>query len=144
MFDHVLMFWCVVIRSCIRYTVTCLCVFDEIEFPTCDSHHIPCFVVTQVNFYFIYNIAVNGISEVLRYGLLEVLSYLFCLHSLSDCVSSSSTWNTSPRNEYSVPSWLKVLKDISTHTYLNHNIGTFSHISLLLLWGVEYVGSLKM
>ena len=118
MFDQVLMFCCIVIRSCVRYTITCLCVFDEIEFPTCDSHRIPCFVVTQVTFYFIYNPDVNGISEVLRYDLLEVLLwYLFCLHSLSDCVRSSSMWNTSPRNEYSVPSWLTSLEGY-IHTYI--------------------------
>ena len=48
----------------------CAYFLDEIEFLTCDSHHISCFVVAQETF---YNLDVNGISEVLRYGLLEVL-----------------------------------------------------------------------
>ena len=139
MFDHVLIFWCIVIRSCSQLHA-CGYFLDEIEFPTCDSHHIPCFVVAQVTFYFIYNLDVDGISELLRYGLLEVLLwYLFCLHSLSDCVSSSSIWNTSPRNWYSVPSWLESLEGYIHTYYSNHNIGTLSHILLLLLWGVEYV-----
>ena len=79
-----------------------------------DVVEIHCYVVYSDSEIFI----VNSNSELLRYGLLEVLLwYLFCLHSLSDCVSSSSIWNTSPRNGYSVPSWLESLEGY-IHTYV--------------------------